>query len=209
MSTSGGILFIVSAPSGAGKTSLVKALIESDPALSVAISHTTRPRRSSEAPGVNYHFVDQAQFQSMVAAGAFIEHAEVFGNHYGTSRQAIETGLTAGTDLMLEIDWQGAALVRAARPDAVSIFIVPPSQTALRERLQSRAQDDPAVIESRLAEARSEMVHHHEFDYLVINDDFDTALAELRAIVIAERCRSSRRSSRNRTLLEDLLRPNA
>lgn len=200
-----GILFIVSAPSGAGKTSLVAALLEADSRLTVSISHTTRPRRPREVPGVDYHFVDGTTFERMIAADAFIEHAEVFGNRYGTSRASVATALATGSDVVLEIDWQGAALVRQVLADAVSIFIVPPSQQALRQRLLERAQDDPAVIESRLAAARSEMQHHHEFDYLVINDDFDTAVRELHAIVTAERCRETRRADRHRPLLDALL----
>jgi guanylate kinase len=202
---SDGILFIVSAPSGAGKTSLVSALLKADGRLTVSISHTTRPRRPREADGTDYHFVDHATFERMIAQNAFIEHAEVFGNHYGTSRDSVAQALATGSDVVLEIDWQGAALMRQALPEVVSIFIVPPSQQALRQRLQERAQDDPAVIESRLAAARSEMQHHPEFDYLVINDDFDTALRELEAIVTAERCRETRRASRNRALLSALL----
>ncbi|MGE0625136.1 MAG: guanylate kinase [Pseudomonadales bacterium] len=202
---SDGILFIVSAPSGAGKTSLVAALLKADGRLTVSVSHTTRPRRPKEVADVDYHFVDAPTFERMIEADAFIEHAEVFGNRYGTSRESVATALATGSDVVLEIDWQGAALVRRVLPEAVSIFIVPPSQQALRQRLQERAQDDPAVIESRLAAARSEMQHHAEFDYLVINDDFDTALKELEAIVTAERCRGSRRAARNRPLLQALL----
>jgi len=202
---SDGILFIVSAPSGAGKTSLVSALLKADGRLTVSISHTTRPRRPREVDGEDYHFVDRPTFERMIAQDAFIEHAEVFGNHYGTSRDSVAQALATGSDVVLEIDWQGAALMRRVLPEVVGIFIVPPSQQALRQRLQERAQDDPAVIESRLAAARSEMQHHHEFDYLVINDDFDTALRELEAIVTAERCREARRSSRNRALLNALL----
>lgn len=200
-----GILFIVSAPSGAGKTSLVNALLEADARLRVCISHTTRRRRPKEVAGVNYHFVSTQEFQAMVAAGAFLEHAEVFGNHYGTARESVSAELAAGNDLVLEIDWQGAALVRAARPDAVSIFIVPPSQETLRERLKNRAQDDADVIESRLAAAKSEMAHHGDFNYLVINDDFDIALEELKCIVRAERCREPRQALANAQLLEALL----
>ncbi|MEM8768588.1 MAG: guanylate kinase [Pseudomonadota bacterium] len=204
-----GLLFIVSAPSGAGKTSLVAALLEGDPSLTVSVSHTTRPRRPRETDGVNYHFVAAEAFEAMVADDAFVEHAEVFGNRYGTSRAAVADGLATGADVVLEIDWQGAALVRAAMPEAVSIFIVPPSQSALRERLTARGQDDEAVIESRLAEARGEMQHHDEFDYLVINDDFDTALGELAAIVLAERCRLAHRVERQRGLLDELLTESA
>ena len=207
MSSAPGTLFIVSAPSGAGKTSLLKALLDNDPKLTLSISHTTRPRRPKEVAGLNYHYVDRDQFQAMIASGAFIEHAEVFGNSYGTSRQGVDAALATGTDVVLEIDWQGAALVRRALPEAVSIFIVPPSQEALRVRLIDRAQDEPQVIEFRLAEARGEMQHHHEFDYLVINDDFAIAIAELSAIVTAERCRQPRRSNNSRALLNALLRP--
>lgn len=202
---SSGILFIVSAPSGAGKTSLVAALLDADPSLTLSISHTTRPRRPKETAGVNYHFVDKAAFEKMIDDGAFIEHAEVFGNYYGTSRAAVAQPLTRGADVLLEIDWQGAALVREGQPEAVSIFIVPPSQAALRERLQGRAQDDPEVIESRLAEARTDMQHHAEFDYLVVNDDFNQALKELQAIVLAERCRESHRARRSHDLMDALL----
>lgn len=201
----GGTLFIVSAPSGAGKTSLVAELLEGDPSLHLSISHTTRPRRPKETAGVNYHFVDQTTFEEMITADAFLEHASVFGNYYGTSKAAVAEPLAAGQDVLLEIDWQGAALVRQVHPDAVSIFIVPPSQETLRERLQSRAQDDPEVIESRLAEARTEMQHYHEFDYLVVNDTFAVALEELRSIVLAERCRVSNRAARHQALIESLL----
>ena len=201
----GGTLFIVSAPSGAGKTSLVAELLEGDPELHLSISHTTRPRRPKETAGVNYHFVDKAAFEKMIAEDAFVEYASVFGNYYGTSKAAIAEPLAAGQDVLLEIDWQGAALVRDVHPEAVSIFIVPPSQEALRERLQGRAQDDPEVIESRLAEARTEMQHYDEFDYLVVNDNFAVALEELRAIVLAERCRVSTRAARNSALIASLL----
>ena len=141
----------------------------------------------------------------MIAADAFLEHASVFGNYYGTSRAAVSGPLAEGRNVLLEIDWQGADLVRRAHPDAVSIFIVPPSQDALRERLQGRAQDDAEVIESRLAEAKTEMRHYREFDYLVVNDRFESALEELRAIILAERCRTERRSTRNRALIDSLL----
>ena len=200
-----GTLFIVSAPSGAGKTSLVAELLAGDDALSLSISHTTRPRRAKETAGVNYHFIDRAAFEQMIEADAFLEYASVFGNYYGTSKAAVAGPLADGNDLLLEIDWQGAALVRKAHPDAVSIFIVPPTQAALRERLQGRAQDDPEVIESRLAEAKTEMRHYDEFDYLVVNDQFETALTELRAIILAERCRTAKRAAGNRDLMASLL----
>ena len=200
-----GTLFIVSAPSGAGKTSLLAELLDGDPNLHLSISHTTRPRRPKEVAGVNYHFVDKSGFEEMISANAFLEHASVFGNYYGTSKAAVAEPLAAGHDVLLEIDWQGAALVRGVHPEAVSIFIVPPSQQALRERLQARAQDDPEVIESRLAEAKTEMAHYDEFDYLVVNDHFAVALEELRSIVLAERCRVSTRAARNSTLMKALL----
>jgi guanylate kinase len=200
-----GTLFIVSAPSGAGKTSLVAELLEGDPSLNLSISHTTRPRRPKETAGVNYHFVDKTEFEKMIDEDAFLEYASVFGNYYGTSKAAVAEPLADGRDVLLEIDWQGAALVRQAHPEAVSIFIVPPSQDALRERLQGRAQDDPEVIESRLAEAKTEMQHYDEFDYLVVNDVFAAALEELRAIVLAERCRVSTRAARNSDLMAALL----
>lgn len=201
-----GILFIISAPSGAGKTSLVDALLAADDGLKVCISHTTRPRRPRETDGVSYHFIDRAMFQEMVEAGAFLEHADVFGNRYGTSRSAVEERLEVG-DLLLEIDWQGAAQVRRSHPEAVGIFIVPPSTEALRARLIKRGQDDPDVIETRLAEARGEMAHYGEFDYLVVNDRFEAAVDELRSIIKAERCRCPRSARRQQSLLDDLLSP--
>ena len=200
-----GILFIVSAPSGAGKTSLVADLLKRDPAVVVSISHTTRAKRPKEKQGVNYHFVGAQEFGEMVTANAFLEHAEVFGNAYGTSIAAVRAQLQTGSDVVLEIDWQGAAQIRASHPEAVSIFIVPPSQAALRARLNNRAQDDPAVIETRLAEARTDMAHYAEFDYLVINDAFEEAANELHCIVVAERIRCHRQGKRQHSLLEDLL----
>lgn len=200
-----GILFVVSAPSGAGKTSLVNGLLKQNARLSVSISHTTRPRRANEEDGVNYHFTDHTTFARMIEQAAFLEHAEVFGNYYGTSRAGVSEQLSTGCDLVLEIDWQGAEQVRHFHPDCVSIFILPPSQAALRTRLQSRGQDEPGVIETRLSEARGEMQHSVDFDYLVVNDDFDQALDELRCIVLAEHCRTTRRVNRQSKLLQKLL----
>ena len=205
VATPTGTLFIVSAPSGAGKTSLVHALLEKDPAMAVSVSHTTRPRRPSETDGLNYHFVSPAEFESMVAAGAFLEHAEVFGNRYGTARSVVDEHLSQGADVILEIDWQGAAQIRHSHPESVSIFILPPSTATLRARLIKRGQDDAAVIETRLAEARGEMAHHGEFDYLLVNDRFEEALEELSAITRAERCRRLRRATVLQPLLNDLL----
>lgn len=176
-------LFVISAPSGAGKTSLVKALRGRLPNLGVSTSHTTRQARSTEQNGREYFFVDRAEFDRMVDRGEFLEHAQVFDNFYGTSRGQLEEKLAAGQDVVLEIDWQGARQVRSAMPQCRSIFILPPSRDALRQRLNARQTDSPAVIERRLADAVGDMSHHAEFDYVVVNDDFDRAVDELVAIV--------------------------
>ncbi|MCG7868673.1 MAG: guanylate kinase [gamma proteobacterium symbiont of Stewartia floridana] len=200
-----GTLYILSAPSGAGKTSLLKALRQQDGALQVSISHTTRPMRPGEEDGKDYHFISQELFQEMIGAAAFLEHAEVFGNFYGTSESEVRAKLDAGQDTVLEIDWQGAQQVRKRFPDAVSIFILPPSPEALYERLSARGQDSEAVIQGRMQQAVSEMSHYAEFDYLVINDDFDTALAELAAIVSARRLRLVSQSERHSEQISALL----
>lgn len=176
-------LFVIAAPSGAGKTSLVKALLQRLPELAVSTSHTTRKARPNEVDGREYYFVDNPEFDRMVAAGAFLEHARVFDNQYGTSRGQLEQKLAAGHDAILEIDWQGARQVRAALPDCRSIFILPPSREALRTRLNGRQTDSPAVIERRLADAVTDMSHYGEFDYVVVNDNFDRAVEELAQIV--------------------------
>jgi guanylate kinase len=176
-------LFVIAAPSGAGKTSLVKALLQRLPELAVSTSHTTRKARPNEAEGREYFFVDNQEFDRMVAAGAFLEHARVFDNQYGTSRGQLEQKLAAGRDAILEIDWQGARQVRAALPDCRSIFILPPSREALRTRLTGRQTDSAAVIERRLADAVTDMSHYGEFDYVVVNDDFERAVDELAQIV--------------------------
>lgn len=183
-------LFVVSAPSGAGKTSLIEVLLAEDRQLAVSISHTTRGLRPGERDGEDYHFVDIPTFESMVAADAFLEHARVFGNFYGTSRRGVDAALTAGRDVVLEIDWQGARRIRALYPLAVSIFILPPSVTALRERLERRGEDLPDVIERRMHEAESELSHYPEYDYVVVNAEFDAAAEDLRAIVRASRLRT-------------------
>jgi guanylate kinase len=203
--SSRGILYTVSAPSGAGKTSLVNSLVESTPHLRVSISHTTRKIRPGETDGVNYHFVSREQFDAMLQKDAFLEHADVFGNLYGTSKEWVEGALASGEDVILEIDWQGAQQVRRLMPETVSIFILPPSRETLRGRLTGRGQDDPAVIEKRLAEARKEMSHYPECQYLVINDKFEEALADLKAVVRAERVRLNRQEQRQRRLLQELL----
>ncbi|MDX1610690.1 MAG: guanylate kinase [Halofilum sp. (in: g-proteobacteria)] len=204
---SAGILYTISAPSGAGKTSLVRALLEREDGLALSVSHTTRPRRDGERDGVDYYFVDDATFQEMVDAGAFLEHARVFDNRYGTSRRVVEETLAGGFDLVLEIDWQGAHQVRESVEGAISIFILPPSRAALVERLQGRGLDSDEVIERRMAAAIDEMSHYDECDYLVVNDDFEDALADLRGIVRAGRVQRPRQAARHRALIEALLAP--
>lgn len=179
-----GVLFVISAPSGAGKTSLVKSLIETLPGLHVSISHTTRQGRPYEKDGIDYHFVGQTKFLSMVATGQFLEHAQVFDHHYGTSRAWVEQQLSAGRDIILEIDWQGTLQVKQQIHGAVCIFILPPSCDALESRLADRG-DDTAIIKRRMQGARSEISHYHEYDFLVINDVFETALQELKTIIQA------------------------
>lgn len=200
-----GNLYIVSAPSGAGKTSLVNALIQLLDDLKVSVSHTTRACRPGEVDGVNYHFVTHDEFQRMLDDGAFLESAEVFGNYYGTSQQWVRATLTAGSDVILEIDWQGAQQIRRLMPDAISIFILPPSRKALQERLNNRGQDPTDVIEKRMAAAISEMSHYAEADYVVVNDHFDTALQELRAILVAGRMQITKQQQRQAQRLEELL----
>ena len=200
-----GTLYIVAAPSGAGKTSLVRRLVDTTPGVVVSISHTTRPPRPGEQHGEHYYFTPLADFEAMIAAGAFLEQAQVFGNRYGTSRAAVQTQLQDGLDVILEIDWQGARQVRALMPDNASIFILPPSRAALRQRLAGRGQDGPAVIEQRMAAALTELSHYAEFDYLVINDEFTVALENLRAIIMAQRQRQAAQRERQRELLQALL----
>ena len=178
-----GHLYVVAAPSGGGKTSLVKALVDANENIKVAVSHTTRKQRPDEQDSINYHFVDRTVFEAMISRGEFLEYAEVFGNLYGTSMAAINQSLDSGCDLILEIDWQGAAQIRQRMPASRSIFILPPSLETLRERLVGRGQDDEATIAHRMDLAFSEMSHFHEFDYLVVNDDFNVALKEIHAIV--------------------------
>jgi guanylate kinase len=178
-----GKLFIFSAASGTGKTSLAKTLVEQIPDLVFSVSHTTRAPRPGEQHGVHYYFVTPQQFDEMVAADRFLEHARVFGNSYGTSRAATENLLRQGKNIILDIDWQGARAIKEKMPESVSVFILPPSRAALQERLTARGQDSPEVVESRMRAAVSEMSHYKEFDHLVVNDDFNAALADLKAII--------------------------
>jgi guanylate kinase len=200
-----GTLYIVSAPSGAGKTSLLKALIKDTTDVRISVSHTTRKQRAGEQHGIDYHFVNVDEFQRMIQQDAFLEYAEVFGNFYGTSRSWVQQQLDEGTDIILEIDWQGARQVRQLMPQSRSVFILPPSKDALEQRLHGRGQDDAEVIARRMAAAREEMSHYAEYDYLIINDDFDTAKAELKAIFIAERQRVINQRVRNAQLIDNLL----
>jgi guanylate kinase len=196
-----GDLFVVVAPSGAGKTSLVNALLGAERGLRLSVSYTTRAPREGEVDGREYHFVARAAFESMIAAGDFIEHANVYGNYYGTSRRWIEAELAGGHDVLLEIDWQGARQVRALFPNMVGIFILPPSLEELRRRLTARGKDSAEVIERRMASAREEISHVLEFEYIIVNEQFDVAVADLQAVVRAARLSRERRADRLARLL--------
>lgn len=199
-----GTLYTVSAPSGAGKTSLVKALVDNTQNICVSVSHTTRDKRPGEVDGVNYHFVDQDIFINMLNEGAFLEHAQVFGKFYGTSKQWVESTLSEGIDVILEIDWQGAQQVRKLVADAVSVFILPPSSECLLERLTGRGQDSDDVIAARMAEAKNEISHYVESEYLIVNDDFDTAVKAFQSIVISQRLKLGRQQVLHQDLLVSL-----
>ncbi|WP_417520545.1 guanylate kinase [Marinobacter sp.] len=207
MSQSGetGTLFVISAPSGAGKTSLVAEMLHADQKLGVSVSHTTRPMREGEKDGINYHFVSRDEFEAMIGRGDFLEHADVFGNYYGTSQVWVREMVASGRDVILEIDWQGAAQVRRLIPECVSIFIVPPSYEILRDRLVGRGTDATEVMERRLSEARKECEHVGEFDYLVVNDGFQDALTDLLAIVRSQRLRIANQQARHSALLSGLI----
>lgn len=200
-----GTLFIFSAPSGAGKTSLVKALLENTSHIGVSVSHTTRAPRPGEENGKDYNFVSQETFKELIEQNAFLEHAQVFDNFYGTSQQWVEQELQAGRDVILEIDWQGAEQVRRLMPQAVTVFILPPSIEELENRLSNRGQDSAEIIARRMQDAQSEMSHYGEFDYLIVNDDFDNALQELRAVVVARRHRLEAQQVRHQHTLQALL----
>jgi len=200
-----GNVFIVAAPSGGGKTSLVSQLVRQLPHTAVSISHTTRDKRPGETDGVDYFFINEETFQTMIEEGAFVEHACVFGHSYGTSVAQIQDRIQSGIDVILDIDWQGAQQIKKIFKEAIGIFIIPPSLDALKQRLQNRRQDDDQVITDRMQRARDELSHFNEFDYLIVNDDFDHACVELQAIVTAYRARMSRQSIAQRKLLSFLL----
>ena len=207
-----GNLFILAAPSGAGKSSLIKALLQKhgetglhNNAMQVSVSHTTRAPRPGELDGVHYHFVNREEFQALIKQEAFFEWAEVFGNYYGTSKIVIEQTLKQGIDVFLDIDWQGARQVKAQIPDTATIFVAPPSKQELLRRLTDRGQDSEEVINKRMTQAVDEISHYHEFDYIVVNDDFDAALAELDAIVTSRRLRKEKQIIRHQQLFENLL----
>jgi guanylate kinase len=202
-----GRLYVISAPSGADKTSLVKSLLQSEPRLRLSVSHTTRTRRPTEVEGREYRFVSKPLFEERVARGEFLEHARVFDNNYGTSRGFVEAQLAQGHDVLLEIDWQGAQQVRRAMPDCVSIFVLPPARQALAERLARRATDTSEVIRRRLSDAAGDMSHYREFDYVVVNDDFDKAVADLERIIEGQAGDLKSTRTGLEPLLKELLAP--
>ena len=209
-----GNLFILSAPSGAGKSSLIKAILETTPSgktiersMQVSVSHTTRDSRPGEVNGEHYHFISKPSFQRQIKEGAFYEHAEVFGHYYGTSEAAIDEQLAQGIDVFLDIDWQGAQQVRMKKPSVTTIFICPPSKEELEKRLKGRGQDSDEVIQGRMAQAQSECSHFEEFDYIIINDDFDQALIDLLTIVNNQRLKRSQQTAQHKTLLDELVTP--
>jgi len=202
-----GTLYIVSAPSGAGKSSLINALLETNPTydMKVSVSHTTRGMRPGEEHGVHYNFISVEEFTDLADKGSFLEHAEVFGNYYGTSRPWIEEQLNKGIDVFLDIDWQGARQIRKQMPAAKSLFILPPSKEELERRLNTRGQDSEAVIARRMQEARSEISHYNEYDYVIVNDDFDAALMDFKSIIRAERLKQDKQTAKYNSMLNALL----
>lgn len=200
-----GNLYVISAPSGAGKTTLVKALAASTPNVTVSISHTTRPKRPAETHGVNYYFIDHNEFQQMVGKNEFLEHAIVFNNSYGTSRTWVEKTLKQNLDVILEIDWQGCQQIQELFPECICIFILPPSFEVLADRLRTRNQDKPEIIKQRLTDAKAATTHIHEYDYVVLNDNFDAALNDLKTIVLAGRLSQKRQSENYSDLITDLI----
>ena len=202
-----GTLYIVAAPSGAGKSSLVNAVLAREPGIALSISFTSRAPRPGERHAQHYHFVSREEFERMIAAGDFFEYALVHGDYKGTARQSVEPQLAAGKDVLLEIDWQGARQVREKMPDAVSVFILPPSRDALETRMRNRGQDSEETIARRLAAAREEMSHYGEFNFVIVNEHFDAAAAELRAIFVAQRLRRPAQQQRHAALIQALLGP--
>lgn len=198
-------LYVIAAPSGGGKTSLIAALLERDPNVRLSVSYTTRPPRPGEEDGTHYHFVEKDEFRELVRDDALLEYAEVYGHHYGTGRAAVEAELEAGHDVLLDIDWQGAQQIRSTFPASCTIFVLPPSLEELRRRLERRGQDDREVIDKRMAEARSEIAHWREFDFIVVNDDFDEALADLHAVIHERRTLRPNLPDRIAPLLAELL----
>lgn len=204
--SSRGNLFIVSAPSGAGKSSLITALLADQPAdMQVSVSHTTRQPRPGEINGQHYHFIAEDDFKQLIEQQAFFEWAQVFGNYYGTSRHVIEHTLTQGVDVFLDIDWQGAQQIKAQMPEAVGVFILPPSRAALSQRLTGRGQDSETIIAERMTKAVSEISHYHEYDFIVVNDDFDQALLDLRAIIRSQRLTQASQTIAHSGMLKSLL----
>ena len=206
MAQTRGNLFILSAPSGAGKSSLINALLKKHADMKVSVSHTTRAPRPGEENGVHYHFASTDEFKALIAKDDFFEWAQVFDNYYGTSKQAIESQLDAGIDVFLDIDWQGAQQVRKIMPSVQTIFILPPSKEELEQRLNNRGQDSAEVIASRMAKAQSETSHYNEYDYVIVNDDFETALGDIEMIVMAQRLTLKAQEERHQVLLNSLLK---
>lgn len=200
-----GTLYIISAPSGGGKTSLVNALIATMTDIMVSISYTTRAQRPGEREGINYHFIDEARFHQLSAQAAFLEQAQVFGNYYATGKQWVAEQLADGKDVVLEIDWQGAQQIHRLIPNCIGIFILPPSRDVLYSRLQERAQDNPQIIAKRMAQASNEIAHYKEYDYLIINDDFEQALSDLQAIIKAKRLTRANQQLRYVQLIDNLV----
>ena len=206
MTQTRGNLFILSAPSGAGKSSLINALLTKYNDMKVSVSHTTRAPRPGEENGVHYHFASTDEFKALIAKDDFFEWAQVFDNYYGTSKQAIESQLDAGIDVFLDIDWQGAQQVREIMPSVKTIFILPPSKEELEQRLNNRGQDSAEVIASRMAKAQSETSHYNEYDYVIVNDDFESALGDIEMIVMAQRLTLKAQEERHQVLLNSLLK---
>ena len=206
MAQTRGNLFILSAPSGAGKSSLINALLKKHADMKVSVSHTTRAPRPGEENGVHYHFASTEEFKALIAKDDFFEWAQVFDNYYGTSKQAIESQLDAGIDVFLDIDWQGAQQVRKIMPSVQTIFILPPSKEELEQRLNNRGQDSAEVIASRMAKAQSETSHYNEYDYVIVNDDFESALGDIEMIVMAQRLTLKAQEERHQVLLNSLLK---